>query len=89
MLDWPHDTTRTVDQVMGAFCFVRRSLFESLGGFDERLAVTFGDVDLCRRVREEGRLVVVTPHARLVHFESLTRGYALDEPEARALAVNP
>ena len=56
----------------------------ALGGFDERLGVTFGDVDLCRRVRAEGRLVVVTPHARLLHYESLTRGYALDEPEARA-----
>jgi len=78
---------RAVPAVTAACLLMRREHFAALGGFDERLAVTFGDVDLCRRVREEGRLVVVTPHARLVHYESLTRGYSLDEPAARDLAV--
>jgi GT2 family glycosyltransferase len=80
---------RAVPAVTAACLLMRREQFAALGGFDERLPVTFGDVDLCRRVREEGRLVVVTPHARLMHFESLTRGYSLDEPKARALAVTP
>src|SRR5215213_4937288 len=31
--EWPHDETRPVDQVMGAFFVVRRSMFEALGGF--------------------------------------------------------
>ena len=75
--------------VTAACLLMRREQFAALGGFDERLPVTFGDVDLCRRVREEGRLVVVTPHARLMHYESLTRGYSLDELKARALAVVP
>jgi O-antigen biosynthesis protein len=78
---------RAVPAVTAACLLMRREQFAALGGFDERLPLTFGDVDLCRRVREEGRLVVVTPHARLVHYESLTRGYALDEPPARAQAV--
>ena len=30
--DWAHDETRVVDQVMGAFMLVRRSLFEALTG---------------------------------------------------------
>jgi GT2 family glycosyltransferase len=71
---------RAVPAVTAACLLVRREQFAALGGFDERFATTFGDVDLCRRVREEGRLVVMTPHARLLHFESLTRGYAPDEP---------
>ena len=29
--DWAHDETRDVDQVMGAFFFVRRAVFEALG----------------------------------------------------------
>jgi GT2 family glycosyltransferase len=80
---------RAVPAVTAACLLMRREQFTALGGFDERLPVTFGDVDLCRRVREEGRLVVVTPHARLLHFESLTRGYALDEPAARDRATLP
>ncbi len=69
---------RSVPAATAACCLLRRELFVALGGFDERLPVTFSDVDLCRRARERGLLVVVTPHARLWHFEGLTRGYAVD-----------
>ena len=49
MLEWPHDETRQVDQVIGAFFVVRRALFQRLGGFDERFFVYFEEVDLSRR----------------------------------------
>jgi hypothetical protein len=32
-------------------------------------------------VRQRGLLVAVTPHARLLHYESLSRGYAPTPPE--------
>jgi GT2 family glycosyltransferase len=67
-----------VPAVTAACLLIRRDVFASLGGFDERLPVTFSDVDLCCRARERGLRVVVTPHARLWHFEGLTRGYAVD-----------
>jgi GT2 family glycosyltransferase len=67
---------RAVPAVTGACLLIRRELWQSLGGFDERFPVTYGDVDLCRRVRDRGLEVAITPHARLVHFESLSRGYA-------------
>lgn len=66
---------RSAPAVTGACLMIRRALFDRLGGFDECHAVTMNDVDLCRRVREAGLEVVVTPHARLWHFESLSRGY--------------
>jgi GT2 family glycosyltransferase len=72
---------RCVPAVTAACMLVRRGLFQSLGGFDERFAVMHNDVDLCARVRQRGLQVVVTPHARLYHYESLSRGYALDEPQ--------
>jgi GT2 family glycosyltransferase len=78
---------RTVPAVTGACLLMRREQFLGLGGFDERLPVTFGDVDLCCRARREGLLVVVTPHARLLHFESLSRGYAVDRPQTGHLAA--
>jgi GT2 family glycosyltransferase len=71
---------RTVPAVTGACMLLRREVFDALGGFDERLPITYGDVDLCLRAREQGLLVVVTPHARLLHFEALSRGFSTDCP---------
>jgi O-antigen biosynthesis protein len=66
---------RCVPAVTGACLMIRRALFDQLGGFDEQYPVTMNDVDLCQRVKQAGREVVVTPAARLWHFESLSRGY--------------
>ncbi len=60
--------------VTAACLMIRRSVFEQIGGFEERLAVAFNDVDLCLRVREAGYLVVYDPYAELYHYESKTRG---------------
>jgi len=54
MAEWQHDTTREVDQVIGAFFLVRRSLFEALSGFDERFFVYFEEVDFSYRARQAG-----------------------------------
>ncbi len=69
---------RAVPAVTGACLLIPRDLFQALGGFDERLPVVGNDVDLCRRVRERGFVVAITPHARLIHFECLSRGYSAE-----------
>jgi GT2 family glycosyltransferase len=85
--DWQHverglssdtlgDQVRAVSAVTGACLLIRRDRFVELGGFDEQFPVTHNDVDLCCRARRKGWLVAMTPRARLVHFESLSRGYA-------------
>ena len=52
---------------------VRRSLFEEVGGFVESLPLNFNDVDFCLKLAAAGYRCVVTPAARLHHFESSTR----------------
>jgi GT2 family glycosyltransferase len=79
------DRIRVVPAVTGACLLARRSLFIEVGGFDERLPVTYSDVELCTRVRERGRKVVVTPFAQVLHYEGLSRGFADDEPGAAHL----
>ncbi len=49
MSNWDHSDTRQVDQVMGAFFFIRREVFETCCGFDERFFVYFEEVDAARR----------------------------------------
>lgn len=72
--------------VTGACLLTRRQRFLDLGGLDEvHLPVAFNDVDYCLRVREAGGHVVWTPHARLVHHESVSRGKdASPEQQRRA-----
>lgn len=60
--------------VTAACMMMKRSLFEQLGGFEERLSVAFNDVDLCLRANEAGYLVVYDPYACLRHYESKSRG---------------
>jgi len=54
MLEWDHRTSRTVDQVMGAYFLMPRWLFERLDGFDERFFLYFEDVDFAWRARRLG-----------------------------------
>lgn len=54
MSDWDHAATTRVDVVTGAFLLVRRSIFQSLGGFDERFFVYLEDVDLLHEAKLAG-----------------------------------
>lgn len=54
MSEWDHSQSRRVDQVIGAYFLIRRSLFEAQGGFDERFFVYFEEVDLAYRCAEAG-----------------------------------
>lgn len=73
---WPHvlHCPRRVGAVTAACLAVQRSLHEAVGGFDERFAVAYGDVDYCLKIAAQGRANLFTPLARLVHHESMTRG---------------
>jgi GT2 family glycosyltransferase len=61
--------------VTAACMLVRRSVFETVGGFDENLRVGYSDADLCLKIRAQGYKILITPYARLIHHESATRGY--------------
>ena len=66
---------QNVSAVTAACLLMRRSVFEEIGGFDEKLAVAYNDVDLCLKVRDKGYLIVVNPFVEAYHYESISRGY--------------
>ncbi len=76
-------TVRECSAVTGACLMVKKSLFEQIGGFDENLAFSFNDVDLCLRLREKGYLIIYTPHAQLYHHGTASRPYTEDNDEIR------
>ena len=89
---WPGDTightrladlTRNCSAVTGACMMVPRRVFEKVGGFDERLRVVLNDVDLCLKIRQQGYLVVYTPHALLYHHEGSSRGLLHPPPDQK------
>lgn len=60
--------------VTAACMMVKRSVYEELGGLEEKLKVAFNDVDFCLRARDKGYLVVYNPEVKLYHYESKSRG---------------
>ncbi len=62
MLDAESSLEQEVDWVVGGCFMIRRELFVSLGGFDERFFLFFEDTDLCKRVRGLGKTIVYFPH---------------------------
>jgi len=71
---------QNVSAVTAACLMMRHDVFNEVRGFDEDYILSFGDVDLCLKLREKGYLIVWTPYAELYHYESKTRGYE-DTPE--------
>jgi GT2 family glycosyltransferase len=72
---------QNVSAVTTACALVRREVYLQLGGFDEKLAVTFNDIDFGLRLREAGYWIVWTPHAELIHHESSSRGFDDSTPK--------
>jgi GT2 family glycosyltransferase len=77
---------RNCSAVTGACMMVRRAVFAEMHGFDESFGVAFNDIDFCLRLRERGYLIVYTPFAELIHFESASRGVADEGIEGSRLA---
>jgi ADP-heptose:LPS heptosyltransferase/GT2 family glycosyltransferase len=69
---------RNVLAVTGACMLMRRATFSELGGFDEAHAIVNNDLDFCMRSLAHERLVIFTPHARLIHHEMGSRSSSND-----------
>ncbi len=65
---------RNYSAVTAACMMTRRSVFDEVGRFDEKLPTDFNDVDYCLRLQRAGYRVVYTPWAQLFHHESTSFG---------------
>ena len=69
MLDTSDDATQSVDWVNGSAMFVRRELYEQIGGLDEAFFMYSEELDWCYRARQAGWEVVYLPAAQITHYE--------------------
>ncbi|WKY44799.1 glycosyltransferase family 2 protein [Eubacteriaceae bacterium ES2] len=60
--------------VTAACMMVKRSDFEAVGGFEEKLEVAFNDVDFCLKLYSKGKFNVWMSDVELYHYESKSRG---------------
>ena len=60
--------------VTAACMILRKEVFDSIGGFNEDLAIAYNDVDLCIRIRRAGWRIIWTPEVELYHHESASTG---------------
>jgi GT2 family glycosyltransferase len=68
--------------VTGACMLTPTECYRRAGGFSEEFAVSYNDVDYCLKLADLGYRIVYTPHAKLTHMESMSRGALADLDEA-------
>jgi GT2 family glycosyltransferase len=62
-----YSRTAEVEQPMASCLMVRKTVFDQLGGMDERFAMFYNDVDLSKRMADAGWKTVYVADARVVH----------------------
>ncbi|MCB1689186.1 MAG: glycosyltransferase [Halioglobus sp.] len=66
---------KAVDYCSGACLLISRTLWNEIGGFDQRFAPAYyEDTDLCFTVRALGYKVIYQPAARIVHYGGASAG---------------
>lgn len=70
-----YNYVKEVDYISGACIIIRRSLWEEIGGFDDRFAPAYAeDADIAFEVRKRGYRVAYQPKSVVVHFEGASHG---------------
>jgi len=77
--DFDYEKEQEVDQVIGAFFCIRRSVIEKIGLLDDAFFVWFEEVDFCKRTKEAGFKIIYTPKVSVIHHggESFAQVFAL------------
>lgn len=65
--EWNHNETKQIDHVIGAFYLIKREIFNSINGFDERYFVYFEDLDLSKRVHDSGYRTIYLSEIQAYH----------------------
>lgn len=87
--DPEYNYVKEVDYISGAAILIRKTLWEEIGGFDERFAPAYyEDTDLAFEVRKKGFKVVYQPKSVVVHFEGISNGVDISSGQKAYQKIN-
>ncbi|MBI5033082.1 MAG: glycosyltransferase family 2 protein [Chloroflexi bacterium] len=69
MLDTSADAIQPVDWINGSAMFVRREVYDQVGGFDEAFFMYSEELDWCYRAKQAGWQIAYLPTAQVTHYE--------------------
>lgn len=65
---WDHASVRDIDWAFGAVLMFPRSVYERIGGLDERYFIYAEEMDFYMRLKSAGYRAVFLPEAEIVHY---------------------
>lgn len=63
-----YKSEQEVDWITGAAFFVKKDIFQKVGGFDEKIFLYGEDTELCFRIKQAGFKILYSPTASVVHL---------------------
>jgi len=67
-----HNEEAAVDQPMAAALMVKKKVLDEIYNFDERYLMFFNDVDLCRKIYDNGYKIIFYPDAKMIHQKGVS-----------------
>jgi GT2 family glycosyltransferase len=61
-----------VDYLVGAAVFIKKQIFEAIGGFDEGFFMYYEETDLFFRLNKAGYKSYILPKIKIIHLEGIT-----------------
>ncbi|MFA8343602.1 MAG: glycosyltransferase [Rhodothermaceae bacterium] len=78
-----------VDAISGCFMFIKREVYEKIGGFDPVFFMYGEDLDLCYRVQQAGFKVYYFHDTEIIHYKGeSTKRSSIDETKVFYNAMN-
>ena len=72
---WSIQSASNFSALTAACIMVTKEKFDLVGGFDEKLAIEYNDIDFCLKLKDKGFDNIYLPHVTLYHYESISRGH--------------
>jgi GT2 family glycosyltransferase len=63
------DQSYEVDAISGSFMFLRKSVFDTVGGLDEQFFMYGEDLDWCYRIKNSGSKIYYVHSTQIIHYK--------------------